>query len=143
MIRVLIAEPHQFTWNCLRILLEREPDIQVLGETDSFDRAVPLVRQLNPDVVLIDVDPGHSKGLEILHQIMFQPSKPAVVVLVTVTDLATRADFVKACVTGYYCWRDPLSELLAAIRAVHAGHTYVSERAAKTILHRIPLKATP
>lgn len=129
MIRVLIAEPYKVTRECLRAFLEREQDIEVLGETDRFDQAVSLARQLSPDVVLLDIDLRNSKGLETLLRIMDQPVKPAVVVLALVEDLAMKGEFLKAGAKAYYCWRDPLTEMLEAIRAACAGQTYLSHRA--------------
>lgn len=133
MIRVLIAEPYKVTRECLRTFLEREQDIQVLDEADSCDKAMSLTRQLNPDVVLLDVDLNRSKGTETVRRIIAQPSKPAVVILAPVEDLAMKDEFLKAGAKAYYCWRDPLTEMLEAIRTVSAGQTYLSRHAASPL----------
>lgn len=142
MIRVLIAEPYKVTRECLRTFLEREQDIQLLEEADCRDKAISLTRQLKPDVVLLDIDLQQSKGLETLREIMFHPGRPAVVVLALVEDLAMMGEFLKAGAKGYYCWLDPIAEILKAIRAVHAGHTYLSRHAVPrpTAAPTVPLR---
>ncbi len=129
MISVLIAVPFKLTRECLRVFLEREKDICILALTDGNENTIALIRQLNPDVVLLDIDTQRSKDLETVHDIMFQTCKSKVVVMGGAQEFVSRGEFIKAGVKGYYCWRDPLSEVVAAIRAVHAGHIHISPTA--------------
>ncbi len=136
MIRVLIAEPYKVTRECLRAFLQREQDMEVLGETDHLDQVIYTALQLNPDVILLDIDLQDSKGLETLRHIMSQHAPPAVVVLALIEDLAMKDEFLAAGAKAYYCWRDPLTEMLEAIRSVHAGRTFLSRHAANTMAAR-------
>jgi DNA-binding NarL/FixJ family response regulator len=139
MIRVMIAEPYKITRECLRSFLEREQDIEVLAAADRLDQAVSLSLQSQPDVVLLDIDLQDSRGLETLRGIMLQPSPPAVVVLALAEDLAMKEEFLQAGAKAYYCWRDPLTEMLEAIRSVHAGQIYLSHPASSGL----PTQAAP
>jgi two-component system invasion response regulator UvrY len=69
-VSVLIVDDHNFMRLCLKQLLASEPDIHVIGEASSGEEAIKLVRELNPDVVLMDLQMPGIGGLEATHKIL-------------------------------------------------------------------------
>ncbi len=126
MIQVLIADDHRLVREGLRALLDREKDIQVIGEARDGRNAVELARQLNPDVVLMDIKMPLVGGVEAIEQI--HAAYPDLVILVVAMsyDRAEVQQAVKNGAKGFFSKLDSYSELAPAIRTVYAGGTYFS-----------------
>lgn len=119
-IRLLIADDHALVRQGLRGMLEREPDIEVVGEAHNGREAVDLCRALGPNLVLMDVRMPEMDGLEATRAIKHE--RPEVsVLMVTMHD---NQDYVreaaKAGAAGYVLKDAPRDELIGAVR--HAAH---------------------
>lgn len=120
-IRVLIADDQQLLRAGFRVILNAEPDIEVVDEAPDGLEAVRLVQLSRPDVVLMDIRMPHLDGLAATEQIMALSDPPKVVVLTTfdVNEYVYRA--LRAGATGFLLKDAPSSRLLAAVRAAAAG----------------------
>ena len=124
-IRVLIADDHAVLRAGLRMLLEAQNDMQVAGETGDGSEVSQKARELQPDVVLMDLSmPGPHSG-EVIRQVLRASPKTRVLVLTMHDDPAYLASAMAAGAAGYVVKKVADSELLSAIRAVHAGRTFV------------------
>ena len=124
-IRVLIADDHAVLRSGLRMLLEAQPDIEIAGEAGDGTQVVQQARELQPDVVLMDLTmPGPHSGEVIRHVVRAAP-KTRVLILTMHDDPAYLASALAAGAAGYVVKKVADSELLIAIRAVHAGRTFV------------------
>jgi two-component system, NarL family, response regulator NreC len=125
LIRILIADDHAVLRAGLRMLLEAQNDMEVAGEAaDGFDVS-RKVRELRPDVVLMDLSmPGPPSG-EVIRQVLRACPKTRVLVLTMHDDPAYLSAAMSAGAAGYVVKRAADSELLLGIRAVHAGRTFV------------------
>jgi DNA-binding NarL/FixJ family response regulator len=124
-IRILIVDDHAVVRSGLRLLLEREDDLEVVAEAGSADEGVRAARLEKPDVVLLDVVmPGRS-GLEAAEEIV-QASKGAKVLVLSMQDDPTyvREAFASGA-SGYMLKEAADTELVQAIREVAAGGRYV------------------
>ena len=124
-IRVLIADDHSVLRAGLRMLLEAQSDIDVVGEAaDGFE--VPRVtRELRPDVVLMDLSmPGPPSG-DVIRTVLKSNPHTRVLILTMHDDAAYLRSALAAGATGYLVKRAADTELMSAIRAVHAGRTFV------------------
>lgn len=123
-IRVLIVDDHAVVRTGLRLLLEREKDLEVVGEAGSADEGVRAARLEKPDVVLLDVVmPGRS-GIDVCDEVV-QASKGRVLVLSMQDDPTyVRAAFA-AGASGYMLKEAADAELVQAVREVAAGGRYV------------------
>jgi DNA-binding NarL/FixJ family response regulator len=125
-LRVLIVDDHRLMLNALRVTLERDDDMSVVGEADSGEKVIPLVAQTGPDVVLLDVRMPALDGLAVLAQIRERYPKVAVVVLSAVDDPAlVRAALERGAAAFLLKFIDP-RDLVAAVREVVAGSIFRS-----------------
>ena len=119
MIRVVIAEDQKMLLGALAALLELENDIEVAGRAENGEEAVELVRRLQPDVCVMDIEMPGMSGLEAAEQLKDTGVK--VIILTTFARPGYFERAVKAGVHGYLLKDSPSEELAEAIRSVAAG----------------------
>jgi two-component system chemotaxis response regulator CheB len=125
-IRVLLADDHRIIVDGLRTLLEREKDMQIIGEAADGRAAVQLARRLPADVIVMDVAMPELNGVDAVRRIRVIAPKIRVLALSANTDRRTVAEIVRAGATGYLSKSSAFGELARAIRAVAAGNRYFS-----------------
>jgi len=124
-IRLLIADDHAVLRSGLRMLLEVQHDMAVAGEAGDGVEVLQKARELQPDVVLMDLSmPGPPSG-DVIRQVLRGCPETRVLVLTMHDDPAYLASAMAAGAAGYVVKKVADSELLSAIRAVHAGRTFV------------------
>jgi DNA-binding NarL/FixJ family response regulator len=127
-IRVLLADDHLILREGIRSLLEKVPDIEMIGEADDGNDAIAKVEQLLPDVVLMDITMPGLNGLEATQKIKREhPSIKVLILTMHETDQYL-SEMLEAGASGYVVKTTTSSELISAIRAVHQGdvHLYPS-----------------
>lgn len=124
-IRLLVADDHTVLRKGLCMLLEAEPDMEVVGQASGGAEAVQLAEDLRPDVVLMDITMGDMGGIEATRQIRRRLSETRVLVLTMHDDEEYLQQMLEAGATGYVLKRAADTELAVAIRAVHAGEIYL------------------
>jgi len=124
-IKVLIADDHSVLRAGLRMLLAAQSDIEVVGEASDGVEVSRRARELRPDVVLLDLSmPGPHSG-DVIRQVLRACPRTRVLVLTMHDDAAYLRAALAAGAAGYLVKRAADSELMSAIRAVHAGRTFV------------------
>jgi two-component system, NarL family, response regulator NreC len=124
-IGVVIADDHAVLRAGLRLLLEAQPDMLVLGDAADGAEVVQKVRTLRPDVVVMDLSmPGPRSGT-VIRQVRRACPATRVLVLTLHDDPSYLRASMFAGAAGYLVKRAADSELMSAIRAVHAGRTFV------------------
>ena len=134
MIRVLIADDHAVLRAGLRILLDAEPDMEVVGEAADGAEALARVGELAPDVVLLDITMPRVNGLSVLRQIREVSPDSRVLILTMHDDESYLREALAAGGAGYVLKRAADTELLSAIRAVYQGGTYLHPAHTKALL---------
>ena len=125
MTRVLIVDDHAVVRAGLRLLLDAEPDMEVVGEAGSIDQAIFEARALKPDVILMDVVmPGRS-GIEGSPAVLHEAPEAKLLVLSMQDDPSYVREAFTAGASGYVLKEAADTELVAAIREVAAGGKYV------------------
>ncbi len=125
-IRILLADDHKITRQGLRSLLEKEPDMQVAAEAEEGRTAVRLVRELLPDVVIMDVSMPDLNGMEAARQIVGEFPDVKVIALSMHSDSLFVTEMLKSGASGYLLKDCAFEELVRAIRTVTSGKTYLS-----------------
>ena len=127
-ITVVLADDEHLVRAGLRLILETEPDIDVVGEAADGRQAVDLTRRLRPDVVLMDVQMPAMNGIEATRAIVeLEPGGSARVLILTTFDLDEYVyEGFKAGASGFLLKRTPAADLVAGIRVVASGEGMVS-----------------
>ena len=129
MIRVLIVDDHDLVRTGIRRLLEdrKESDgIEVVGEADSGEMAVDAVRQLAPDVVLMDVNMPGIGGLEAIRRILMHDAAPRIIVVTVHSQGPFPRRLLEAGAAGYLTKGCHIDEMIDAIKTVHRGGKHIS-----------------
>jgi DNA-binding NarL/FixJ family response regulator len=135
MTRVLLADDHKILRQGLRTLLEREKDIQIVGEADNGRSSVKLTGELAPDVVIMDVAMPDLNGIDATRHITQADPRTRVLALSMHSDGRYVRGMLQAGARGYILKDCAAEELTHAIRTVMAGQVYVSPGVMDTIVN--------
>lgn len=133
-IRILIVDDHHVVRHGLRQLLEREPDMEVVGEAGSGTEAVRVATEQQPDVVLLDVKLDDLDGPEVCRRIGAAAPGTAVVMLTSYLQDAVILRSLAAGAKGYLIKDVELHEVKRTIRAVHRGHSVLDPKVAARVI---------
>ena len=125
-IRIIIADDHQILRQGLKSLLEKEPDMEVVGEAEDGRRIMTLVKELVPHVVVMDVKMPGLNGIEATRQILSELPKVKVIALSMYGDHRFVTNMLKAGAHAYLLKEGAFEELVQAIRLVMNNKTYLS-----------------
>ena len=125
-IRVLIADDHAVLRAGLRMLLDAQSDMQVVGEAADGAEAVNRTAELKPDVILLDLSMPGPPGTATIERLVRLTPSPRVLVLTMHDDPAYLGAALHARASGYVVKKAADVELLNAIRVVHRGGTFVN-----------------
>ena len=131
---VLLVDDHAIIREGLRSLLEKQPDMDVLADTDEGRKAVELVRELMPDVVIMDVTMAGLNGIEATRLITTEFPEVKVVALSIHSQRRFIADMLSAGAAGYILKECLFDELVQAIQTVAVGGRYLSPRIADVVV---------
>jgi DNA-binding NarL/FixJ family response regulator len=132
-IRVLLADDHTVVREGLRVLLEAEPDIAVVGEAENGRQAVQLARAKAPDVVIMDIAMPVLNGLEATRQIVKEVPGARVLVLSSHNDDEFVHQVTEACATGYLLKQTAALDLIKAVREAKRGNAFFSPAISKRL----------
>jgi DNA-binding NarL/FixJ family response regulator len=134
MIRVLVVDDHAVLRTGIRVLLERESDIIVVGQAANADQAVSKARALQPDVILLDVVMPRKSGFESLPELLRVAAAARVIMLSMQTNPSSIRKALNAGAAGFLAKHASEAELLDAIRKVAAGSRYVDPELAGDLI---------
>ncbi|HEY8744901.1 MAG TPA: response regulator transcription factor [Chloroflexota bacterium] len=132
-ITVFIADDHPLVREGTRQILEQHADLQVIGEAERGDRAVELIAQVQPHVVLLDVRLPGLSGIEASARIVRSWPEIKVLLLSAYDDEDYLLAALQAGAAGYLLKTAPSTEVIAAVRAAHRGETVLSSAVARKV----------
>ncbi|MGA3075615.1 MAG: response regulator transcription factor [Bryobacteraceae bacterium] len=133
-VRILLADDHTVMRNGLRLLLERQPHLQVVGEAADGRQAVALSETLNPDVVVMDIAMPNLNGIEAARQIVNRNPRTAIAILSMHSDESYVIRALKAGARAYLLKDSAEADLLAAVRALTDGKSFFSPAISKILV---------
>jgi DNA-binding NarL/FixJ family response regulator len=147
-IKILLADDHEIMREGLKSLLEKQGDITVIGQAEDGRTTVRLARELSPDIVIMDISMPDLNGIEATRQIVSRDSRIKVIALSVHSDKRFVIEMLHAGASAYLLKDCAFNELVNAVRAVIANHSYLSPEIAdvmikdyKDILSKKPLSA--
>jgi len=132
-IRVLLAEDHETVRQGLRMLLDEQPDIEVVAEAANGSEAVRHCKTAQPHVVVLDISMPEMNGLAAAKAIQQVSPTAAIVVLTRHDDDAFVQEMMTAGAAAYVLKQSRSTELLSAVRAVAAGGRYVDAKLSQRV----------
>jgi two-component system response regulator NreC len=132
--RLLLVDDHAVVRSGLRMLLENEPDVEIVGEAGSAEEAVEALNILDPDVILMDIGLPDRSGIDAAREVKRRSPETAVVALTIHEDKEYFFRMLEAGASGYVPKRAAPDELLTAIRAAAMGEVYIYPSMAKLLV---------
>jgi two-component system, NarL family, response regulator NreC len=124
-LRILLVDDHATVRQGLKLMLEREPDLEVVGEASDGAEALERVSEVTADVIVMDLSMPGSSGLVATRRLKESRPDVAIVTLTRHADKTYLRELLRAGTLGYVLKKSPHNELLRAIRAAGAGQQYV------------------
>ncbi|MFI7538337.1 response regulator [Streptosporangium sp. NPDC049376] len=132
-LRVVIADDEDLTRTGLRIIIDSEPGLTVVGEAADGAGALTAARELRPDVVLMDVRMPAVDGVQAIRHLLSLPEPPKIIVITTFGNDDLVYEALRAGVSGFLLRRTRPDELVQAIRTVAAGDRLLFPSAVRTL----------
>jgi DNA-binding NarL/FixJ family response regulator len=135
-IRILIAEDHAMVREGLRLLIDSQPNMQVIGEAENGQIAVARSHELMPDIVLMDVSMPEMNGLKATEKLRQECPHIKVLALTRHKDQGFLQEVIRAGAAGYVLKQNTAAELIHAIDAVATGGNYLDPAIAGKLIGR-------
>jgi two-component system invasion response regulator UvrY len=132
-IKVLLIDDHKLVRTGIRKILEESAGIQVVGEADDGERGLELAKQLQPDVVLLDVSMPGIGGLEATRLLLEHDPSTKVIVVSVHAQEPVPGKLLEAGAFGYLTKACAADEVVTAVRRVHGGERYLTAEIARAL----------
>ncbi|HEX7111260.1 MAG TPA: response regulator [Mizugakiibacter sp.] len=133
MIRVVLVDDHELVRTGFRFIIEKQPDMQVLGEAGNAEDGLRLIRTHRPDVALVDVHMPGMSGVELTERVRRARLPTQIVVLTVVEDARFPRRLLDAGALGYLTKGCNADELVRAVRQVAQGQRYLAASVAQQL----------
>jgi two-component system NarL family response regulator len=140
-IRVIVADDHALFRRGLEMVLESEPDIEVVAEANDGNEVITLAEQHMPDLVLMDVRMPGRGGIEATQAIKDAVPHTKILMLTISDEEEDLYDAIKAGANGYLLKEISIEEVAGAIRSVHMGQSLISPSMASKLLNEFAAMA--
>jgi DNA-binding NarL/FixJ family response regulator len=132
--RILIADDHGIVRGGMKLLIDRQPDMEVIAEAEDGVEAVETALKVRPDLAVLDVSMPRLTGLQAARQIKAHLPDCQVLMLSMHDDQRYVFEALKAGASGYVLKRDVDQSLLDAIRAVHRGEAFLTNAVERSLI---------
>jgi two-component system response regulator NreC len=133
-VRLLLVDDHAVVRSGLRMLLENEKDVEIIGEAGNAEESLEALKTLNPDVILMDIGLPDRSGIDTAREIKKRSPETAVIALTIHEDKEYFFRMLEAGASGYVPKRAAPDELLTAIRTAASGEVYIYPSMAKWLV---------
>lgn len=146
-LRILLADDHEMIREGIKLLVNRQAEMEIIGEADNGRAAIALAQELKPDVVVMDISMPEMNGLKATERLKKLCPEIKVLTLTRHADDAYLRKLLKAGASGYLLKKSASGELVRAIRTVATGGTYldpaVTERVVSDAIGGRAARGTP
>jgi DNA-binding NarL/FixJ family response regulator len=137
-IKVVIVDDHALVRAGLRMLIDNEPDMRVVGEAGSCEEGISVVECEQPDVIILDLDIGGESSLDRISDILAASGKSRVLILTGMRDAEAHARAAQLGASGLVLKEKAADVLIKAVRCVHAGEIWFD----RTMINSLVLEMT-
>ncbi len=143
-VRVIVADDQELVRTGFRVILDSEPDIEVVGEAGDGQQAIEAARRHNPDVVLMDIRMPHLDGLEATRRIVTDPDAGPRVLILTTFDLDECVyEALRSGASGFLLKDGPVDQLLSAVRVVARGDALLAPQITRRLIAEFSRRPHP
>jgi DNA-binding NarL/FixJ family response regulator len=135
--KVLLVDDHVMFREGIKMLLCAEPDFDVIGEAGTASTAVEKAEQLNPDLILMDLNLPDGSGLDAVKTILSKKPETSVVILTILETDSMLVEAIRAGVKGYILKNLPIAKLLASLRGLRRGEAAISRTMTTQIMKEV------
>ena len=132
-IRIIIADDHAFLREGIKKTIQDEIDMKIVGEASNANEALSIIKELDPDVVIMDISMPGKSGLDVLKDLKVMKKKYRILILSMHPEDRFAIRALKAGAAGYLTKESAPDELVKAIRTVLTGRKYVSKALAEKL----------
>src|SRR5260221_5372043 len=125
MIRIVVIDDHNIMRAGLRAILQKESDIEIVGEAEDGEKGLALIRQSAPDIALVDVHMPGISGVELTERVRRAKSSTKILILTVASEAPFPRRLLEAGASAYLTKGCPAEELVKAIRQVADGKRYI------------------
>jgi len=133
-LRIFIAEDHQTVREGIKLLVNAQPDMEVIGEAGDGETALKEVARLNPDIVLMDISMPTMNGLKATKRLRAASSNVKILTLTRHTDDGYLQQLIGAGANGYVLKQSAPNELINAIRTIGEGNAYIDPSLTRKVM---------
>lgn len=134
-IKVVVVDDQELVRTGFRVILNAEPDLEVVGEASNGQEAINIVGRVSPDVVLMDIRMPVLDGLAATRQIVIDPETPPRVIILTTFDLDEYVyEALRLGASGFLLKDGPADQLLSAVRVVARGEALLAPQVTRRLI---------
>ncbi len=133
MIRIVLVDDHTLMRTGVRLILEGQPGIEVVGEAEDGEQGLALIKRLKPDIALVDLHMPAISGIEVTERVRRSKLPTRIVILTVADETVFPRRLLEAGASGYLTKGCPADELLKAVRTVADGRRYIGTDVAQQL----------
>lgn len=139
-IRIMLVDDHKILRDALKVILEKEHDIVLVGEASDVEHAIETAREVQPDIILMDIGFPTMSGIDATRILVSEMPKIKIIALSTYSDRRIVLQMLDAGASGYVVKSSGRDEFLRAIRTVSLGRTYLCPDASVVLIDSVRSK---
>lgn len=136
-IRIVLAEDHQVVRDGLKMLINAQEDLQVVGEAGNGEQALKIILELEPDVAVVDISMPVMNGLSLIARMNELQTATKALALTANEDRAYMQQLLKLGTAGYLLKRTAADDLIQALRTIAAGRRYIDAEVVNALVQDI------
>lgn len=136
-ITIVLADDHVLLRSGLRLLLDREPSFEIVGEASDGEELLQILEETRPEIVILDISMPRMDGLECIREIKSRGLRTKIIVLTMHNDESYIKEVMSGGASGYVQKGSVDTELFLAIKEVSRGRIYLNDRDSKNLLHTL------